>query len=396
MQASGAVRAYDVLARVADGLGCPRELLGLAGVPAYLDDQDHSAGTEVEAVKRRQFLASAAAVVVGDPVLGVPAVSAEPVLRATTPSHVGAADVHRLRAATAAFRGLDYRLGGAACRAAAAAHAREAERLLDTSMADGVRRDLHSALADLHSVVGWTSFDSDLVDHARHHFLRALEHAKLADDPALCAFVLCRTGHIYLAGGDPHEALKLFQLAELPAAEAGRGAIEFVTSCYQARAYADMGRARRAEELVTRSEDVFAQYADDSVPHWLAYFRAGGVGSVRGNAYFALSALQPAYAPKALEAMRVAVNGHKAELERGNLMDLSTLATLHLRLGNRDHGLRLAANVIDRAESVASQRLRQGLTPLARAAAGCGGADGRDLARRIGEVARVGSPPWRR
>jgi transcriptional regulator with XRE-family HTH domain len=382
------VRAYDVLVRVADGLGVPREYLGLAHVPAYGGEEDEGkTRTEAEAVKRRRFLTNAAAVVVGYAVFGAALPTSQPRSVADVPNRVGAADVQRLRATTVAFRQLDYQHGGGACQAAAAAQVREAERLFSAVMTDDVRKSLHAAVADLHNVVGWTSFDSDLLDHSRYHFSRGIEHAKQADDPAMCAFLLCRMGHVYLFNDAPDEALKLFQLAELPAAESGLGSVDFVTSCYQARAYADLADSSRAEVLVGRAEDVYARDAEQTdVPHWLAYFRAGGANSVRGGVYTALSDHKSAYLDKALEAMRAAVNDHRSELERGNLMDLGSLATLHLRSGNINHGLRLAANVVGRTHPVASVHLRRRLRPLARAAERCGDSTGRDIARAVDEL----------
>ncbi|GLZ32455.1 XRE family transcriptional regulator [Lentzea sp. NBRC 105346] len=380
--AGRAVRTYDVLARIADGLGIPREYLGLAHIPAY--GEEASQRTEDESVKRRQFLANAAAIIVGDAVLGDPAATAAPPTAIEATSRVGMADVYRLRATTASLRQLDYRLGGGASRVAALAQVQASETLFQASMTDEVRKHLHNAVADLHNVVGWASFDSLMADQGRHHFLRALEHSKQAEDPGLCAFLLCRMGHIDMANDRPGEALKLFQLAELPAAEARLGAIGFVTSCYQARAYSEMGRADRALDLTSRSEDNYARHVDDAVPEWLEYFRSWGAESVRGNVCFALTREHPEHAPMAFEAMRTTVNAQKAGLEKDNLMDLATLATLHIRGGNTEHGLRMGGNIVDRAERVASKRLNKWLRVLADAATECGAADGRDLAHTIG------------
>ncbi|MBM7857832.1 helix-turn-helix domain-containing protein [Lentzea nigeriaca] len=376
------VHSYRLLARIADGLGIPRTYLGLADVPQYRGEE---VDEEDEAVKRRQFLANAAAIIVGEAVLGDPAACAAPSTDIAVPGRVGVAEVQRLRATTVALRQLDHRHGGGAARFAAEAQVSVSEALLRASMTDEIRKDLHGAVADLHNAVGLMSFDCLMPDQARHHFLRALEHAKQAEDPAHCAFLLCRVGHIYMGNDAPDEALKLFQLAELPAAESGVNAINFVTSCYQARAYSEMGQAERALSLTGRSEDSYVDTIADDVPEWLGYFRAGGADTVRGNVCFALSNTMPEYAPMALEGMRAAVNAHKAGLERGNLMDLGTLATLHLRSGNVDHGLRLAATTVDRAERVDSKRLNQWLRVLGTEARRHG-SDGRDLAVAISRL----------
>lgn len=68
------VMAYDVLARIADGLSIPRGYMGLAydeatAVRVATSEVDPQA-EEDESVKRRRFLAHAAAVTVGAAVMG--------------------------------------------------------------------------------------------------------------------------------------------------------------------------------------------------------------------------------------------------------------------------------------------------------------------------------------
>ena len=67
------VQAYDVLVRVADGLGVPRGWMGLAYDHAYAGGQTPppSGGEELtEDMKRRAFLAAASMALWGRPVLG--------------------------------------------------------------------------------------------------------------------------------------------------------------------------------------------------------------------------------------------------------------------------------------------------------------------------------------
>src|SRR3954470_15512848 len=68
------VMAYDVLARISDGLGIPRGYMGLAYDPATATSMvglpDDVAAEEDESVKRRKLLAHGAAVMFGTAVLG--------------------------------------------------------------------------------------------------------------------------------------------------------------------------------------------------------------------------------------------------------------------------------------------------------------------------------------
>src|SRR5215216_6583622 len=68
------VMAYDVLARIADGLGIPRGSMGLAYDEAtettVVGPPGGEHAEEEESVKRRKFLGSTAAVMFGSAVLG--------------------------------------------------------------------------------------------------------------------------------------------------------------------------------------------------------------------------------------------------------------------------------------------------------------------------------------
>jgi transcriptional regulator with XRE-family HTH domain len=214
------VMAYDVLARIADGLGVPRGYMGLAydEVRAV-----RVARTDEDKVKRRKLLAHAAAVAVGAHVLddaGPGSWVSNPVLT-PVPERIGMTDVRQVVAATRALRSLDYQYGGGFCRDAVVAQLSWAGQMMGASAPDHVRKSLQAAMADLHNLAGWTSFEIGLVDSARNHFGRALELAKAADDNQLIADILDRMGRVYLHKGSHDDAEKMFQLSRIAAEEAG-------------------------------------------------------------------------------------------------------------------------------------------------------------------------------
>jgi transcriptional regulator with XRE-family HTH domain len=114
------VMAYDVLARIADGLGVPRGYMGLAYDEAteiqVVGAADEQQAEEDESVKRRNFLAHAAQVTMGAAVFGSSpqAWGASPA-RTPAPGHIGMTDVRQVEAATRALRALDYQYGGGFC-----------------------------------------------------------------------------------------------------------------------------------------------------------------------------------------------------------------------------------------------------------------------------------------
>ena len=137
------VMAYDVLARIADGLGIPRGYMGLAydGATALRVANANTApdAEEDESVKRRKFLSHAAAVTMGAAVFGAEQSSWVPASAATpAPTRIGMSDVQQILAATKALRDLDYRYGGGTCRDAVVAQLSWAQQLLDSTATDPV------------------------------------------------------------------------------------------------------------------------------------------------------------------------------------------------------------------------------------------------------------------
>ncbi|MGH8881586.1 MAG: helix-turn-helix domain-containing protein, partial [Stackebrandtia sp.] len=107
------VENYDVLVRIAEGLGIPREAMGL-GFGTYADRVTvaDSAERVDEAMRRRALLAAGATAVVGLPLLGearqLPA-PGEPM-----PARIGMADVADVEYQTAQLRALARQRGGQA------------------------------------------------------------------------------------------------------------------------------------------------------------------------------------------------------------------------------------------------------------------------------------------
>ena len=136
------VMAYDVLVRIADGLGVPRGYMGLAydevTAARVAETREAPEAEEPENVKRRKFLAHAAAVAVGAHVLGADSGSwvSNPVLT-PAPGRIGMTDVRQVEAATRALRSLDYQYGGGFCRDAVVAQLSWGQQMLSAS---GLRR----------------------------------------------------------------------------------------------------------------------------------------------------------------------------------------------------------------------------------------------------------------
>ena len=124
-------------------------------------------------------------------------------------ARIGMSDVEQLESQTRSLRSVDYQFGGGACRDAVIVRIYWAQQLLAAEATDAVRARLLSAVADLHNLAGWTSFDCGQVGAAYHHFDRALDFARHDED--LTTNIVYRRGRVHLHHGAPGDALAYFQ-----------------------------------------------------------------------------------------------------------------------------------------------------------------------------------------
>ena len=422
------VMAYDVLARIADGLGVPRGYMGLAyageereggvadgsppagrtppAAPGGGPPGGHVPGwagggggvpdgeEDAEPVRRRAFLGQAAAITVGAAVLGSelaerPAAAAAPT---PVPARIGTSDVDQVRQATAALRALDYRHGGGSCREAAIAQLSWSERLLRSDATEEVGRQLRIVLADLHNLVGWTSLDVGRHDAARHYFLQALRLAKQADAPDLVANILYRTGRISLPS-DPAEALRMFRLGQLVAHEADSPLTNTILAANQAWALGMLGDAEAAHRALGTAEEELAEANLATAPGWARFFDESDMHALHGQTYLALGEHDPRYNAQAVERLHDASELRIPEMARSRAFDLAGLAVAHFRQGDVDHGATVAHRALDAAGRLKSARAIDRLRPLAaEAAVRREKQDARDLSERLSATVAAMSP----
>jgi len=364
------VMAYDVLVRIADGLGVPRGYMGLAydevTAQKIAETREAPDAEEPENVKRRKFLAHAAAVAVGAHVLGADSGSwvSNPVLT-PAPGRIGMTDVRQVEAATRALRSLDYQYGGGFCRDAVVAQLSWGQQMLNSSGTEVVRQRLHVALADLHNLAGWTSFDVGLIDSARNHFGRALELAKAGDSDELVANILYRMGRVYLHKESPDDALKMFQLGQIAAQQSGSELAVAVICANQAWAYAMMGHEDQTMQLIGRTRDEFARADHGEAAAWVKFFNEDDVYSMIGTVHTVLAQQVDARHTKyAIPALTRAIDSYGDEVARNKAFNLSSLATNHLLDGDIDHGSKVGIQAVDLAQHLKSKRVRDRLEPL--------------------------------
>ncbi|WP_424533930.1 helix-turn-helix domain-containing protein [Sphaerisporangium viridialbum] len=385
------VMAYDVLVRIADGLGVPRGYMGLAyddvsqglGGPAagYQDDAD-----EDEQVRR--LLAHAAQVTIGAAVATVDEWR-QPLARVDTPvpANIGDAEVEQVETVTQSLRALDYRYGGGVCRDAVVAQLAWSQHLLRATCTEQVGLRLHRALADQHNLAGWTSFDVGLYGAARRHLARALEQAKHAKDPSLAANILYRMGRVHLHLNRVEDALRFFQLGQICAQDASCELTVAMLCANEAWAYALLGDERLALKSISRARDEYARADRDAAPAWVRFFGDADIEAARGMTHASLARTHPGHLSKAAELLSNSVRNRDQNMARSKVFELIGLATVQLRLGEVEEGLENGHEAVRLVAQIRSVRTIDRLDPLMDAAAERPHDSGaRELCRRIKDL----------
>jgi len=385
------VVSYDVLARIADGLGVPRGHLGLAyddttaqlvGAPSTQTVNPDTAPDEEDS---RRLLARLTELTVGGTGID-PQSWAQPfaVAWAPTPDHVGLPDVARLETITAQLRGLDRQYGGGACRDAVLAQVAWAQQLLRAQVAEDAVHALHVAVADLHALAGWTSFDLGIVGPARRHFGRALEHARFVEEPSMVAKVLYCLGRMHLHHGWGAQALKMFQLGQVAAQESGLGRAVAMMHANLAWAHAMIGENRQTLAAIGRAGDEYATAEQDEAPHWISFFDSAELQALRGMALATLPDPTPQVRSEAIERFSVSTALRELPLARSRAFEHTALAWLLFANGDVDEAVRVGHLAVDLAAELRSRRVVDRMAPLRTAVQDhLTNDDVRDLAERI-------------
>jgi transcriptional regulator with XRE-family HTH domain len=201
-------QSYDVFVSICEGLGAPRGSMGLA----YDEETKFSLADEVEEdMKRRALMAAGSIALFGHPVLGklfhIPVRPPEPT---PLPSRLLGSDVTAIRTLTESLRTVARTYGGGADTITAVA-ARSLP-LLSVPATDEIHQEMAAALANLHTMAGWTCVDSGLHDQARACFARAMELAKEGNSSREMASAFRHAGIQMGEDGAYNDALKSFQL----------------------------------------------------------------------------------------------------------------------------------------------------------------------------------------
>ncbi|MGH3720292.1 MAG: helix-turn-helix domain-containing protein [Pseudonocardiaceae bacterium] len=208
------VMGYDVLVRIAGGLGVERGWMGLAH-DGVTEPTDPVVEEVSEAMKRRALVAFGSGALFGSLVPG--AALELPFRRDDTPlplpSRLGITDVAPIRRLTSELRTVARTYGGGADVMTDVAN--QSRALMSVSASDRVRAELGSALAELHTAAGWCCVDSGLPDHARSNFATAMELAANSGDDYQLVSAFNHAGVQMIEAGAYQDGLEFYQLGRV-------------------------------------------------------------------------------------------------------------------------------------------------------------------------------------
>lgn len=339
---------------------------------------------EEERAEARRLLSHAAEVTL-DLESGLANSWGEPVdqLSAPAPQRIGPTDVAHVTTLTAAMRGIDYAHGGGACRDAVAAQSRWAEQLLSADVSADVRPHLLVALADLHNLAGWSSFDVGMYSTARRHFARAIEQAREADDESLTANVLYRMGRLHLHRGLHREALRFFQLGQVFARSTGCGVTAAMLTANEAWAYAYLDDRSQMTRSLLAAQEEFANADPAAAASWVAFFGASDLDAMAGITLTALPSSTESDMSRAAGHLDACVDARGPEMARSLTFELTALGVAALRVGDRDRAIDVGRAALHTASEVRSVRTIDRLEPLQSEAARAGFREASDLSHDI-------------
>ncbi|MFJ5992244.1 hypothetical protein [Lentzea sp. NPDC092896] len=296
-------------------------------------------------------------------------------------------DVRHVESLTSALRALDHEYGGGACRDACVALLNWANPLLDTASAGRVLHRLQVAIADLHNLAGWASFDMGLLESAHLHFGRAMGLARASGNSALEANIHYRMGRVHLHYELAEDALASFQRG-LPIAQASGSTLAVsILHANEAWAFAKMGAERQALRQFARAEDEFGQSVAEDAPPWARFFDLADLVSIGGMVHTELArTCDVKYARTAIPLLTRAISAGGEETSRSQSFRLAALAMNHLVQNDTERAREVGEQAIAVSGPIRSARTRDRMRPLKQEAERLRGNEAADdLASRLGK-----------
>ncbi|MEU7480342.1 transcriptional regulator [Lentzea sp. NPDC042327] len=281
------------------------------------------------------------------------------------PVRVDKTDARHVEALTGALRALDHEHGGGACRDACVALLSWANPLLDTGPSSRVLHRLQVAIADLHNLAGWASFDMGLLESAHVHFGRAMDLARASGNSALQANILYRMGRVHLHYDLAEDALASFQRG-LPIAQASGSTLAVsILHANEAWAFAKMGAEKHALRQLARAEEEFDRASNEDAPPWARFFDQADLVSIGGMVHTELArTCDVKYGRTAIPLLTRAIASGGEDAARSQSFRLAALSMNYLVQNEPEPARAAGVRAIEVSWPIRSVRTRDRMRPL--------------------------------
>ncbi|WP_089950797.1 hypothetical protein [Lentzea xinjiangensis] len=274
-------------------------------------------------------------------------------------------DVRHVETLTGALRALDYEYGGGACRDACVALLNWATPLLDAGSSGRVLHRLQVAIADLHNLAGWASFDMGLLQSAHLHFGRAMALARESGNSALEANIHYRMGRVHLHYELPEDALSCFRHGLPLAQSSGSTLAVSILHANEAWAFAKMGAEKQALRQFARAQEEFDRAETEDAPPWARFFDLADLISIGGMVHTELArTCDVKYARTAIPLLTRAISSAGGDASRSQSFRLAALAVNYLVQNEPEQAREIGEQAIEVSGPIRSIRTRDRMRPL--------------------------------
>ncbi|MFI0808365.1 transcriptional repressor NsdA [Streptomyces echinatus] len=296
----------------------------------------------------------------GSPVQAEPRPMADP----RRPGRLSQPELDLLESTTRMFRQWDAQCGGGLRRKAVVGQLHEVTDLLQEPQPEATTRKLFQVAAELAELAGWMSYDVGLQPTAQKYFVLALHAAKEAGDKPLGSYVLSSMSRQMIHLGRPEDALELIHLAQYGSRDCASPRTQAMLYAMEARAYANMGQPGKTKRAVRMAEDTFAEADewDEPDPDWIRFFSEAELYGENSHSFRDLAYVagrSPTYASLAEPLMQRAVElfAKDPEHQRSYALNLIGMSTVHLLQREPEHSTEYAAQAMEIAKKVRSERV---------------------------------------
>ncbi|WP_241990043.1 transcriptional regulator [Streptomyces sp. AC1-42W] len=284
--------------------------------------------------------------------------------------HIGAAQVEGIRAATATFRDLDNRHGGALSRKAVLGQLDDAVAMLNScSYTTATGQALFSAVADLGSVAGWMTFDAGRHAAAQRLFVTALHAASEGGDKALGAHILQCMARQMSHLERYEDALDLIALARFGARRRMSPATVSMLAALEARFHAILGNVDESERAADHAQEAFTRVTPGAEPAHMTFFDTAELSATIGVAHqiaakHSTAAHRARRAEKSVSLISHALDNRPEHRVRSKAFDHLGLARTYLVAEELDGALLETERALDLFGVIESRRVADRLVEL--------------------------------